>query len=310
MALPSPCRHPPGSALLVVLWVLALLSFLVVTTVMITLEEVEGMVARKLIFKARQLAETGLAIGSHPLVKSGDPLLRRLTGEQEGYTVTISTEESRLNLNYLLTEERRPVLERLLRSWGLSPADVDALADSLMDWKDDDNQRRLQGAERLDYQREGYPERPYNRPFKNLDEVFLVKGMSVLAELKPDWRDTFTLWGDGRVDVNETSAAVLALVAEVPVSLAEQAVAVRNGRDGIHQTADDLRFESVEEVLTLLGLSREPAQELAAWLTVKGSTLRVESVGHVADYSRGVAVVMKKDPVRPQILEWREFGLE
>ncbi|MEZ0389437.1 MAG: general secretion pathway protein GspK [Verrucomicrobium sp.] len=295
---------------MVVLWVLALLSFLVVTTMMITMQDVENVVARKLVFRARQLAEMGVAVGSHPMVKPQDPLLHRKVNDTEWYHVIVSTEEARLNLNSLLTEERRPTLERVFTRGGLRPADASALADGLMDWADSDDLRRLQGAERQDYERAGFADRPLNRPFRTLDEVLLVKGMNSLAEVIPDWQKLFTLWGDGRVDINEAPAEVIAIVADVPMSVAETLVAVRDGRDGIHQTEDDLPFESIEDALTLLGLGGDQRTAATAWFSLKGSTLRIESVGHAADYARGIAVVMRKDPTRPSILEWREFTVE
>ncbi|MCE9518415.1 MAG: hypothetical protein K8R87_02430, partial [Verrucomicrobia bacterium] len=113
-----------GSALLVVLWVIALLSFLIITSMMVVMQDVETVAARRLAFRARQLAEAGLAIGANPLVKPGDPLLRKQMGYAESYEVKITTEESRLNIGALLTEERRVVLERLFASWGLRPLEA------------------------------------------------------------------------------------------------------------------------------------------------------------------------------------------
>ncbi|WP_050030877.1 type II secretion system protein GspK [Verrucomicrobium sp. BvORR034] len=309
---PSPYfpRRATGSALLVVLWVIALLSFLVVTTMMITMQDVETGISRKMVFRARQLAEMGVAVASHPMVKAQDPLLRRKVSDTESYHVRLTTEEARINLNSLLTEEKRPALQRVFTRWGLRPADASELVESLMDWKDADDLRRLQGAERQEYERAGFADRPYNRPFHTLDEVLLVKGMGAFADAHPEWREIFTLWGDGRVDVNEASAAVIAATADVSLSVAETVVAVRDGRDGEHQTEDDQLFENVEDALTLLGLGGEQRTAAAALFSLRGSTLRIESVGQVNDLSRGIAVILKKDPVRPKVLEWREFTVE
>jgi type II secretory pathway component PulK len=295
---------------MVVLWVIALLSFMVITTMMITMQDVENVIARKLVFRARQLAEMGVAVAAHPMVQSGDPLLRNAMSDTERYEVTISTEEARLNLNSLLTEERRPTLERVFTRWGLRPADAQGLVEALMDWTDADDLRRLQGGERQDYTRSGLPDRPYNRPFHHLDEVLLVKGMAELEAVYPQWRSYFTLWGNGRVDLNEASAEVIALVADVPVGQAQRLTSLRDGRDGIRQTEDDLPFESVDIALDLLGLVGEQRDAAQAWFSLKGSVVRIESVGHAADYARGIAVVLQKQPVNPTILEWREFVVD
>src|ERR1700744_5071108 len=82
-----------ASALLVVLWVVALLSLLIVTSMMVAMQDVETVTSREMVFRARQLAEAGLAVGVHPLVKPNDPLLRRRVSANESYEVTITTEE-------------------------------------------------------------------------------------------------------------------------------------------------------------------------------------------------------------------------
>ena len=102
-----------GSALLIVLWVIALLSFMVMTTLMIVRQDVETAWSRESVQRARQLAEMGIAVAAHPGVKPSDPLLRARVSEQESYETLVTTEESRLHVNSLLTEERRAVLERV-----------------------------------------------------------------------------------------------------------------------------------------------------------------------------------------------------
>lgn len=72
--------------------------------------------ARYGMMRARQLAEMGVAVAAHPQIRAGDPLLRRNVSGLERFEVILGTEESRLNLNALLTEEHLPVLERMLKS--------------------------------------------------------------------------------------------------------------------------------------------------------------------------------------------------
>lgn len=296
-----------GSALLAVLWVIAFLAFLVITAMMVTMQGVETVTSRQLVFRARQLAEAGVAIGAHPAVKPDDPLLHRRVSATESYDVNITSEEGRLNLNAMLTEERRPVLERLFTSWGLAEIDAEALVDAMMDWVDNDEFKRLKGAEKKDYEDAGFKGRPFNRPFASLDEVMLVRGMDALAELQPRWREAFTLWGQGQLDVNEAPAELLAIMAGTPMHLAEALVAARDGRDGIPHTEDDQPLQSVDEALTLLGVPQQQAPLVAGMITLRGATMRVESIGTAGDYSRGVAVVLQKGAAAGDIMEWREF---
>jgi len=299
-----------ASALLIVLWVIALLSFLIITSLMVAMQDVETVGARQVVFRARQLAEMGLSVAAHPGVKKDDELLRYRASGTESYEAKITSEESRLNFNALLTEDRRGVLERVLTAWGMQLIDSQALVDMLMDWTDGDDLKRLKGAEKFEYRKEGFKDRPYNRPFRSLDEVPLVEGMDVLSELKPNWRDYFTMWGSGQLDINEASAELISLVADAPPHLAEALVSRRNGPDGIAHTEDDTPLESLDDALTQLGIVGDQAALVAPVFTLNGSTVRIESVGRAGDHARGIAVVMQKNGSQPLVLEWREFVLD
>lgn len=296
-----------GSALLVVLWVIALLSFLIITSMMVVMQDVETVAARRLVFRARQLAEAGLAIGANPLVKPGDPLLRRSFGHAESYEVNITTEESRLNIGALLTEEKRVVLERLFSSWGLRPLESQAVVDALMDWVDADNFKRLTGAEKTDYQKEGFNDRPYNRPIQSLDEVMLVRGMDLVIQANPKWRNAFTLWGAGGLDINEAPAELIAIVADVPVSAAHALVSARNGPDGIRYTEDDEPVQSIDEAMVLLGANAAPQAGGTGLFILKGTVARIDSVGRTGAYTRRISVILQKGTGgRSPVMEWRE----
>lgn len=304
-------RTARASALLIVLWVVAVLSFIIVTALMVAMQDVETVSSRKAASRAKQLAEMGVAVASHPGVKPGDPLLLGKVSNSETYEAFITTEEGRLNLNALLNEERLPVLERLLGHFGLSPADAQGLAARLMDWTDpDDLKRRGDSAEKFDYRNAGVPGRPFNRPFRTLDEAVLVSGMEALDELRPDWRDFFTLRGNGQLDVNEASEDTLGILTGAPPHLISAFITARSGPDGIPHTKDDTPVGSVEEALGLLGVSADQVQTLTPLLTVRGTTLRIQSIGRAGDYARGISVVLRKDSGAPQVLEWREFIVE
>jgi type II secretory pathway component PulK len=319
-----PPKGGKGSALLVVLWVIALLSMLIITSMMVAMQDVETVTSRRMVFEARLLAEAGLAVGVHPSIKAGDPLLRKKVSSVESYEVNITTEESRLNIDALLTEDKRPVLERVFQAWGLAPVDAEMVVDCLMDWVDEDDMKRLKGAEKEDYARLGFKDRPYNRPFQSLDEVALVKGMDLVAEAQPRWREAFTLWGAGLLDINEAPAELIALVAGIPVTQARTLISTRNGPDGIPHTKDDQPIQSLDEAMVLLGVPPQgppaaptqgvpgqggQAQGWAGLFTLHGNVQRVDSVGRVGTYARRISVIVQKNGVgggQSPILEWRE----
>lgn len=298
--------------LLALLCLVAVLSFLIITTAAVSKQHGDAQQARQGMVRARQLAEMGVAVAVHPQLKAGDLLLRRNVSAIERFTAIATTEESRLNLNAFLTEERLPVLERVFASWGVSQADAQGIANTLMDWADaDDLKRRPDSAEKLDYERQGLSGLPLNRPFSSLDEVDLVPRMTEIAKAKPNWRTFFTLRGDGHLDVNMASAEILAVAADASLENAKQLVQKRNGPDGTAHTSDDEPLKTLEEALAILGIAGKQAEALMPLLTLQGPTRRVESIGTAGDSQCGIAVVLRfQENGTPNVVEWREFPVE
>ncbi|MCF7789388.1 MAG: general secretion pathway protein GspK [Prosthecobacter sp.] len=286
-----------GSVLLAVLCLLAVLSFLIITTAAMSREHGEMQQARTTMMRARQLAESGIAVASHPQLKAGDPLLQSQVSGIESYETTLTTEERLLNLNSLLTAERLPLLERIFMSWGLSLADAQDIAATLMDWTDaDDLKRRPGSAEKLDYQHEGLPP---NHPFASLDELDLVARVEELNAAKPDWRTWFTLRGNGQLDVNTASAEILAAVTGASMENAELLVSTRTGPKGAP-------IQSLEEAAAILGIAGSDTN----FMTLSGPTRHVESIGRAGDARCGIALILDLKDGTPRMVEWREFSVK
>lgn len=304
----TPARSSRGSALLMVLWVVGFLTLLVTTSMLVLRQDVETAASQRTVSGTRRLAEMGLAIAVHPQVQPNDPLLRRKISATESYEAIVTSEEGRLSLKALLTEERRPILERIFRQWGLKPLDAESVVDAMMDWVDVDELKRMKGMERREYQELGLEDRPYNHDFLSLDEVALVAGMEQVEEVHPNWRDEFTVFGQGQLDLNETTPQRISVLLNVEPSLAESLVDRRMGLDGIAHTDDDEPLENLDEVLSSLGLSGELLQQAAGLVTLKGTTRRIESIGHMGDQDRGLVVVFQNGGSgAPRVLEWKEF---
>src|SRR5215472_2889624 len=92
-----------GSALLLVLFTIILLTGLITATVGFLKNDVDEYGARNKEFRARQLAESGLAFGMHPMVNAEDRSLLEQKAEDGGsFHVSIVSESARLNINFLL----------------------------------------------------------------------------------------------------------------------------------------------------------------------------------------------------------------
>jgi hypothetical protein len=235
--------------------------------------------AQRGLTQAKRLAEQGLAIGSHPKMERGDPLLQFESGT-EGYVVEISSEEARLNPNSLINNRAQIVLNRIFLVWGMDAGPAAALTGALSDWVDADDTAGPNGAEAQAYLAAGRPGLPLNRPFASYDEMRMVAGMDALEAIPPNWRDSFTFWTFGRVNLNEASPEVMAALTGVRLPAARRVCDTLAGQDGIRFTSDDLRFGSVEEAFKRLGFAGKPS----ILTGIDGSTRHVESIGKAGDF--------------------------
>jgi hypothetical protein len=299
----SPQHHKTyrqsGASLVAVLWLIGFLGLAILGAAKFVTLDTSWATKVKKRAEAKNLAETGLALGTHPRVKSGDPLLRSFDPETEtGYEVRITSEEGLIPLNQVLLSGRKDCLKRLFEIWGQDPDEAASLVDAMRDWIDADGLASLNGAESPAYDAAGRPGFPFNRPFASLGEVDLVIGMERLAALKPEWKDYFTLWSMGQIDLNEASAEIVyAAIGAGDLTRAEEFVLLRDGADGASGTLDDQKFPSVQSVVAFFGAQADPSNTL---LTARSATRRVYSKG----IYRGEAVGISETR-RSNLLLWR-----
>ena len=254
--------------------------------------------------RARQFAEMGIAVGSNPVVKRADPILHQADTRAGGnFDVKLTSEGGRFNINAVLLHNDKPLLRDLLVSWGLDLDAAQAVTDALGDWVDADDDVSLNGAEKDWYESQGRINQPFNRPFYNMDEMRLVRGMDLVEAVRPDWRNWFTLWSSGGLDLNEASAELIAAAADVPVDLAELIPKTVRGPDGVRDTDDDEPFKDVNTALALLGLDATIRPDLVQRFTVNDTTTRIESTGFAGSAKRRITVIVRNRTGKPAILD-------
>jgi len=308
-------RHPApsaaarrGSALFMVLWVIALISFLTLGLIELMKIDIDMEVIRSKDFRAHQLAESGFAIAIHPSIERFDPLLTREFEEGESYDVRIESEDARLNINRILESGDPDILRRLFTHWDLTRSEIDDVLAAMEDWYDADDLPRLNGAEYEQYLAAGRHRGPGNAPFRTLDEVREVLGLDILFEKKPDWLDFFSIYSSGRVNLNDAPIDLIQVICGVTLTRAESFVRLRNGADREEHTEDDVIFEDQQDAAAALGLSPEEYQTFADQVTLQGSTLRITSVGRVDEHERKLTVILRRTAQNPdaELIGWEE----
>lgn len=200
-----------GAALVLVLWVVALLAATIGTFALTAkVEYLQGRVLAQMA-AGQQTARAGLEYALSRL--RPDPLRpawqadgRPYRWQFDGRTVElrIVAETGKVDLN--LAE--RPLLEGLLRALAVEPARASQLAGAMVDWRDRDGLLQpAGGAESGDYAAAGLPYGPKNAPFETVGELQLLLGMD--AALYTRLAPLVTVFGTPQPDVRFADAPVL-----------------------------------------------------------------------------------------------------
>lgn len=300
-------RSRRGAALMAVLWLIAILGMACMAALRVISFDMELTSAKVHGSRARQIAEMGIAVGSNPVVKRSDPILRQLNGDTgEGFEVHVVSEGGRFNINYIILQEDKSLLREIFSKWGLELEEAQGVADALGDWVDADDDVALNGAEKDDYEKAGRVNQPFNRPFYDVSEVRLVRGMDLVEAVRPDWREWFTVWSGGALDLNEATAEMIAAAAECPVEQADIIPETVRGTDGERDTIDDVPFQNAAAALDLLGIDTEGRPDLTRRFTVNDATTRIESIGHAEGAKRKINVIVRNRTGKPALLERTE----
>lgn len=172
-----------GFALIVVLWLGVLLALMAAGFASAVTSRLRATSADADLVRAEAFADAGARIalldlmnagsrnGSPPrFARDGTPLVCALEGEAV-LVIQAEDEEGKVNLN--LADER--LLTALFAGLGSTDDEARHYADAIIDFRDADDDKRLNGAERDDYHGKGAG--PKNAAFQSIDELDQVLGL-------------------------------------------------------------------------------------------------------------------------------------
>jgi len=246
--------------------------------------------------------EIQLADGRYFSVKSA------LAGDEDESYYGLIDEERKININAATVE----VLNKLFEIVGeTSSQEAEDIADSIIDWRDEDDEPSDNGAESSYYQSLSPGYTCKNAPFDVLVELLLVKEMT--QEIFDKVEGYLTVYGDGKVNLNTADVLVLQSLG-MRESLAEKVITFREGDDGKIGTEDDNAFENMQNAGSLLssktGLSVEEIDEFNAiaggdLAGVQSNNFSGVSVGALQEQemSAQIVFIINRDE---QIRYWRQ----
>lgn len=179
MSLRNCSSHSFGFALVAVLWLLVLLSLIALQISTVT--RTEAQLARNMTLgtQARYAAESGVrwAIWSLTLPREelwlADGSLHSMDLDESRVHVALQDENGKIDLN-LVTPEH---LAKLFEVAEIDEEIATPVVDAILDWRDEDDLKRLNGAEDEDYLDAGYEYGARDGVFETVEELQKVLGM-------------------------------------------------------------------------------------------------------------------------------------
>jgi general secretion pathway protein K len=211
---PAPRNAQRGIALIVVLWLLALLTLLATTVLSMSVTHRRAAENLGDSIRARAIADGGLRLELLHLIapttgESGVPTAPNRQVQLFGVPVDVAIEREagRIDLNTV----KEPLLMAFFAANGWSEGDARAMAARIEDWQDPDDTPREGGAELREYLAAGRLQGPRNGPFESTDELRQVLGGDTIA---PQLFDSLTVYSHlGVPDSTVATPAVMRALA-------------------------------------------------------------------------------------------------
>ena len=178
----NPLRKRAGMALVMILWFIALLSLLALGFSKAI--RTDTLVARNLVdsIRAKHLAAAAVEKGIHGLINLDKAVFNTLiSGDSIEFSIadaklffTLQDENGKLDINHSPIE----LIENLLLTQGVVEDTALAISHAVGDWRDENDLKRLYGAEEREYSDADMGWMPPNAPFQSIREIRHVMGMN------------------------------------------------------------------------------------------------------------------------------------
>ena len=261
-----------------------------------------------------------LASGTFSVVCDPEDLTRlESEGRQESKSTSLQSkpvrygvcdEAARVNVN---TVDVQTLTNLFMAAAGLDTSDAATVAQSVIDWRDEDDAVQPLGAESSYYRFLAKPYNARNRKLESVEELMMIRGITpeIYKKVKP----YVTVYTKGKVNFNSASSVVLQALGITP-DLAKKIISLRSGDDGKEGTEDDRVFQMAEGITPALSaggsFSGEEFKQITdalskGFVTVKSNVFRIQSIGRFIRSGQVIesmiTCVMKRNGT---VLYWHE----
>jgi general secretion pathway protein K len=289
-----------GIALLVVLWIMAILIVVVLSFSLMMRNESQAALSFKEATEKKYLAEAAVKRAivelfyrrvnrDQNIILEGKEIIRVDGRAYKGYigdgqySFRITSEAGKININEL-GDDTGILLKNLLMNSGVREELADTIVDSVLDWKDTDEFHRLHGAENDYYSSLPKPYKARNAPFETLEELLLVKGVTPKILFGSEDRIGMIFFvtlhsKTNKIDIGAAPKEVLMAIPGVPAEAAERIIEYRNTAE-IRET-ENMRQIIGADIYALL----EPYLGAA-----EADTYSIDALGFRDDVRKGFSV--------------------
>ena len=230
------------------------------------------------------------------------------------FKIHIKNEAGKININ----TADEPLLKMMLNGFEIEEQEKSIIVDSIMDWRDENDLHRMNGAENDYYQSLPEPYDCKNGDFDAIEELLMVRGVTPeifyggLREMVTAFQDQGSKRGKirrrpskaggSKICINAASRAMLLSLPQMTEDLAQSIIDFRKESD----------FKSMGEVPTLLGANVYGA--ISPYVTLQASPYyQVLSVGGIKGSStrQGVSMVVEINPTlkeRYRVIQWDDLA--
>jgi general secretion pathway protein K len=332
-----------GVALIMVLWVMAILSVVALEFSFAMRTEITITKNHKEDLQRYAMAEGGVQRAIAELIYKHDPrtqqmkktlsLEENLPEQQEwvadgrSYTlpydqgsceIRIMSETGKININ-MVSES---LLRKIIGQLGLEGETRDVVVDSILDWRDPNDFYRANGAENDYYLSLEEPYYCKNGNLDSIEELFLIKGVTPDlyhgkkgtqegeegATERVGLKDLFSIYAPGeQVDINSATALVMNMVLGIPREVSQQIVEAR----------EEKSFESQQDLLNRVPELAPFIGEIGRFIIYRSALpyYTIESRAKLKEGSpmQGLKTIVKIDPREKEgykIVQWVDRLME
>jgi general secretion pathway protein K len=213
-----------GFALIVVLWVVTLLTIMG-SSFALTIQRESAIISGvKEKSRAAAFAEAGihyailkLLIKDKEQQWQANNSLYEIDFDGMRIRVQITDESGKIAINFV----RKKQLLQMFGSIGVEEEIAESLSDAILDWRDRNDVKGENGAEKQEYKDEGLSYGPRNGPFESLEEVQMVLGMT--TEIYKQLEDIISIYTkNSRINPKTAPRSVLLTLPEVDAEMVDE----------------------------------------------------------------------------------------